>query len=250
MKLKGKVAIVTGSSRGIGAEIAKLFAKEGAKVVVTYNRSRDKAEQVVNEILTQGGLAIGLHLLVQDRNSVLKFIDDIHKKFGRIDILVNNAAILYQKDFMTISDDEWDEMFAVNMKGTFICTQESLKEMLEQKSGKIINISSIGGQWGGQLAVHYAATKAALISFTQSMAKLYSQYNVQTNCIAPGLVSTEMSAKELCTDVGKEKLKNIPANRLGTVEDIANTAVFLASEDSSYITGQTINLNGGMFFRS
>ncbi|NFH90631.1 3-oxoacyl-ACP reductase FabG [Clostridium botulinum] len=248
MRLKNKVVIVTGASRGIGKAIAIEMAKEGAKVIVNYNNNKEKAMEVVREIEDIQGTAIAVKADVSKRNEVKKMLDIAIENFGDIDILVNNAGILQQKSFETITDEEWDKMFEVNMKGTFICSQECIPYMLKSNFGRIINISSIGGQWGGNLAVHYSATKAGIISLTRSLAKIYSKDGINTNCISPGLVLTEMSAAEMATEAGKEKLKNIPINRPATPEEIGRIAVFLASEDGSYMTGQTINANGGMLF--
>ncbi|EDK34114.1 SDR family NAD(P)-dependent oxidoreductase [Clostridium kluyveri] len=248
MKLKDKVAIVTGASRGIGKAIAIEMAKEGARIIVNYNNSKKKALEVVKEIEDIKGTSIAVKADVSKRNEVKKMIDIAVENFGEIHILVNNAGILQQKPFESITDDEWDKMFQVNMKGAFICTQECIPYMLKNNFGRIINISSIGGQWGGNLAVHYSATKAGIISLARSLARIYSKDGINTNCIAPGLVLTEMSAKEMATEAGKEKLKGIPINRPAAPEEIGRIAVFLASEDGSYITGQTLNANGGMLF--
>ncbi|OSA93185.1 UNVERIFIED_ORG: 3-ketoacyl-ACP reductase [Clostridium botulinum] len=248
MRLNNKVTIVTGASRGIGKAIAIEMAKEGAKVIVNYNNNKEKAMKVVMEIEDIEGTAIAVKADVSKRDEVKKMIDIAIENFGGIDILVNNAGILQQKPFETITDEEWDKMFEVNMKGSFICSQECIPYMVKNNFGRIINISSIGGQWGGNLAVHYSATKAGIISLTRSLAKIYSKDGINTNCISPGLVLTEMSAAEMATEAGKEKLKNIPINRSATPEEIGRIAVFLASEDGSYMTGQTLNANGGMLF--
>ncbi len=248
MRLNNKVTIVTGASRGIGKAIAIEMAKEGAKVIVNYNNNKEKAMKVVMEIEDIQGTAIAVKADVSKRDEVKKMIDIAIENFGGIDILVNNAGILQQKPFETITDEEWDKMFEVNMKGSFICSQECIPYMVKNNFGRIINISSIGGQWGGNLAVHYSATKAGIISLTRSLAKIYSKDGINTNCISPGLVLTEMSAAEMVTEAGKEKLKNIPINRSATPEEIGRIAVFLASEDGSYMTGQTLNANGGMLF--
>ncbi|MEW5920309.1 MAG: 3-oxoacyl-ACP reductase family protein [Bacillota bacterium] len=248
MRLKNRVAIITGSSRGIGKAIALEMAKEGAKVAINYLSNEEKAQSVVKKIEKEGGKAIAVKADVSKRDEVRKMIAFTVEKFGTMDVLVNNAGILQQKPFETITDAEWDKMFEINMKGPFICCQESIPFMLKNKFGRIINISSIGGQWGGHLAVHYSAAKAGIISLTRSLAKIYAKDGINTNCISPGLVLTEMSAAEMETEAGREKLKSIPINRPASPEEIARIAVFLASEDGSYMTGQTINANGGMLF--
>ena len=248
MKLVEKTAIVTGSSRGIGAAIAKALAKEGANVVVTYKRNQSKAEEITRQIISSGGAAVSTQLHIEDRKSVKQLIADTLKELGRLDILVNNAAISQEKTFREITDQDWEKMFEVNMKGTFICCQETLPLMEEQRYGKVVNITSIGGQWGGWNQVHYAATKAGIISLTRSLARIYSQHNITVNAISPGLVLTDMSKKEINSEAGKKKLETIPMKRFAFLEEIASATVFLASDDSSYITGQTINVNGGMPF--
>jgi NAD(P)-dependent dehydrogenase (short-subunit alcohol dehydrogenase family) len=248
MKLINRTAIVTGASRGIGKAIAIEMAKEGANVVVNYVNNSKKAEEVVHEIISNSGSAIAFKADISKRIEVKKMLQHAIDKYGKIDILVNNAGILQQKPFETITDEEWDKMFEVNMKGSFICAQECIKHMKENKYGRIINMASIGGQWGGNLAVHYSATKAGIISLTRSLAKIYSGDGINTNCITPGLVLTDMTKEEMETEAGIEKLKNIPIGRSAKAKEIADIAVYLASNESSYITGQTINANGGMFF--
>ena len=185
---------------------------------------------------------------LRDRNSIKKAINFAVKELGTINILINNAAISQEKPFETITDSDWEDMLSVNLQGPYIAIQEVIPSMIENKWGRVINIASIGGQWGGFNQVHYAAAKAGLINLTQSIAKIYSKDGITSNAISPGLVATDMSKDELNTQAGKEKVKGIPINRLGTVEEIGATVLFLSQEESSYITGQTINLNGGMFF--
>ena len=172
----------------------------------------------------------------------------MHKKFGKINILINNAAIAQEKPFETITDEDWDNMMAINLRGPFILCQEVIPDMIEQGWGRIINICSVGGQLGGINQVHYAAAKAGLINLTKSLARIYSKNGITSNAVSPGLVDTDMAAQELTTPAGKEKVRNIPIGRIATAEEIANVVVFLASEKASYITGQTINVNGGMYF--
>jgi acetoacetyl-CoA reductase/3-oxoacyl-[acyl-carrier protein] reductase len=243
-----KNAIVTGGSRGIGKAIAIALAKEGVNVALTYNTNREKARSIVKEIETEGNKAICIQLDQKSRDNIRKIIEEVHKKFGKINILVNNAAIAQEKPFETITDDDWNNILEVNLRGPFILCQEIISDMVVQGWGRIINICSIGGQWGGFNQVHYAAAKAGLINLTKSLARIYSKNGISTNAISPGLVSTEMSSKELNTQVGKGKVRNIPIGRIATPEEIANIVVFLASDKASYITGQTINVNGGMYF--
>lgn len=248
MELKGKVALVTGGSRGIGKAIAIALAKEGINVALTYRINKEKAFSVVKEIDIENNKVICIRLDQGSRENIRRLIIEVHKKFGKINILVNNAAIAQEKPFETITDDDWDNMLKINLRGPFILCQEIIPDMIAQKWGRIINISSIGGQWGGFNQVHYAAAKAGLINLTKSLARIYSGKGITTNAISPGLVGTEMSSKELNTKSGKEKLKNIPIGRIATLEEIAEVVAFLASEKASYIAGQTINVNGGMYF--
>lgn len=243
-----KVVLVTGGSRGIGQGIAEEMAACGYSVALAYSHSRELAEDTAQSIASSGGKAIAVHLAVEDRNSIRKAVGIIKTELGSINILVNNAAIAQEKAFESITDDDWDRVLAVNLRGPFACTQEVLPDMLTSGWGRIINISSIGGQWGGFNQVHYAAAKAGLINLTRSMAKIYSHTGITCNAIAPGLIATDMSAAELETEAGKEKVKNIPAGRLGNVEEVAATVAFLCTDGASYITGQTLNLNGGMYF--
>ena len=237
MELSGKVALVTGGGRGIGRAISLALAREGASVILTYCEQWKKAEDTVAHILAVGGEAICLQMDVRDR-----FQCRVTAK--GIDILVNNAGISQLKPFDKITDDDWTEMQSVNLQGPFMCCQEALPQMLNRKWGRIINIASVGGQWGGKHQVHYAVSKAGLICLTRSLARIYSHQGITINAIAPGLVRTELSAGEL----DSKTISNIPVGRIGTVEEIAQTVVFLASEEARYITGQTINVNGGMYF--
>jgi len=243
-----KVALVTGGSRGIGKAIAIALAKEGVNVALTYNTNREKACSIVKEIESKGNKAICIQLDQKSRDNIRKMIEEVHKKFGKINTLVNNAAIAQEKPFESITDDDWNNMFAVNLYGPFVLCQEIVPEMVEKRWGRIINICSIGGQWGGFNQVHYAAAKAGLINLTKSLARIYSKNGIATNAISPGLVGTKMSFKELNSEAGKKKVGNIPIGRIATPEEIAEVVVFLTSEKASYITGQTINANGGMYF--
>jgi acetoacetyl-CoA reductase/3-oxoacyl-[acyl-carrier protein] reductase len=244
--LNGSAALVTGSSRGIGKAIAVAFARAGADVAVTYNERSEEARAVADEIRSLGGEAISLALDVSCRESIVKAIAQVMDAFGRIDILVNNAGVLQQKPFLTIDDQDWQWVMDVNLKGAFICSQEVFPVMKNQGRGRIINLASSGGQLGGTLAVHYSASKAGVISLTKSLARIGAP-DILVNCISPGLIETEMTAAEIASAEGHEKVRQIPLGRPGLVEEIADLAVFLASGQSSYITGQTINVNGGLY---
>lgn len=243
-----RVALVTGASRGIGFEIAQSMARSGYATIFAFNKNADTAESMVEKLNREGCHALAIQMAVEKRSSVVLALQKIRAQFGLVDILVNNAAIAQEKAFETITDQDWDRMMAVNLRGPFICAQECLPGMLERGWGRVINITSIGGQWGGFNQVHYAASKAGLINFTRSLAKLYSVKGITTNALAIGLVMTDMSAAELATQAGQEKAKAIPRGRLGRFRDITDAVEFLASDQADYITGQTINLNGGMYF--
>ncbi len=248
MKLKDQVAVVTGASRGIGRGIALKFAAEGGDVVVNYQAHEAAAREVEAVIQAMGRRALAVRADISRRSEVQRLFQAAAATFGHIDILVNNAAILQQKPFEEITDADWDGMLAVCLKGPFICSQEVFPYFKEQRRGKIINIASMGGQFGGPKAPHYSAAKAGLICFTKSLARLMAEYRINVNCISPGFIQTDMSAREISQLGGLEAVgQNIPLGRIGEPTDIGAAAVFLASEDSAYITGQTINVNGGLY---
>jgi len=249
MRLKDQVAIVTGASRGIGRGIALRFAQEGAHLVVNYQQNREAAQEVAAAVEALGRQALIVQTDVSRRSEGQRLIQETADFFGRIDILVNNAAILQQKPFEEITDADWEAMFGVCLKGPFILSQEILPHFKTRKQGCIINLASIGGQLGGPKAPHYSAAKAGLICFTKSTARIMAPYGVRVNCISPGLIQTDMSSREIGLLGGPEAVgATIPLARVGSPADTAGAAVFLASEDAAYITGQTINVNGGLFF--
>ena len=248
-----KTAIVTGGGRGIGRAIALTLAQKKIDVAITYVARQDRCEQTAAEIRAHGVDALVVQADVTQRESVRQLISTVTGEFGRIDILVNNAGILQQKPFNTITDEDWDTMLATNLKSVFLCSQESMPVMIRQAGagqggGSIINISSSGGQLGGMLAVHYAVSKAGVISLTRSLARVGAPDGIRVNCVTPGLIETEMSQKEIRSEVGQQKItKEIPLRRAGQVEEVATAVAFLASDEASYITGQTINVNGGLY---
>jgi len=246
-RLEGKVAVVTGSSRGIGQAIAVEFAKHGAELAVTYLKQAELAKDVVDQIIASGGNAFATKLEVFNRNSVREVLTATWERFGRIDILVNNAGFLQQKDFTAISDGDLDYTLAVNLKGAFICIQEIVPFFQQQQSGCIINISSVGGQMGGPKAPHYAAAKAGVISLTKSAARLLAPIGVRVNAIAPGFIKTDMYS-DITTRTDESQIyEDILLGRVGEPEEVASTALFLASDEASYITGHVLNVNGGSY---
>lgn len=243
-----RTALVTGASRGIGAAIARRLAADGIAVAVGYRQGAAAAAAVVAEITAAGGSAIAQAIDVADRGSIRAALTAIGEQLGPVNILVNNAAIAQEKPFLTISDDDWDAMLATNLRGPFACAQEVLPGMLEGGWGRIVNIVSIGGQWGGINQIHYASAKAGLIGLTRSLAKTFSAQGITCNAVSPGLVATEMTAAELDSPAGREKARQIPVGRIGTAEEIAAAVAYLVGPGGAYVSGQTLNVNGGMYF--
>jgi acetoacetyl-CoA reductase/3-oxoacyl-[acyl-carrier protein] reductase len=243
-----RIAFVTGASRGIGAAIAQKLASQGFPVVVGYHRQAAAAKNVVEQIRQAGGEAKACRIDLVDRKSIQRAFAETVADFGSLDILVNNAGTAQEKPFLSITDEDWDAMLATNLRGPFACAQEALPGMIERNWGRIVNIVSIGGQWGGINQIHYASAKAGLIGLTRSLAKTFSRQGITCNAVSPGLVATEMSAAELDSPAGREKAQQIPVGRIGTAEEIAAAVAYLVGPGSDYISGQTINVNGGMYF--
>ncbi|MDD5436023.1 MAG: 3-oxoacyl-[acyl-carrier-protein] reductase [Candidatus Omnitrophica bacterium] len=244
MLLKDKVAIVTGGARGIGREIALLFAKEGANVGLC-DVNADALALTQKEIEALGRLAITGVVDVTKSDQVETFTQKTLDKFGKIDILVNNAGITRDGLLVRMSESDWDAVLAVNLKGAFNCIKAVSKIMMKQRDGRIVNMASIIGIMGNAGQANYAASKGGLIALTKTVAKELSSRNVRANAIAPGFIQTDMTAK-LSDNVKSEMLKFVPLAKFGTVQDVANLALFLASDNSSYITGQVIQVDGGM----
>jgi len=243
---QSKLALVTGASRGIGKAIATALLERGYRVACGYREHRDGAAKLEKEFA--GAKAITID--VRDRKSVRRAIAAARKHFKQpIDIVVNNAAIADERPMEEITDAQWDRMLETNLRGPFVVAQETLPAMVENGWGRIVNVVSIGGQWGGMRQVHYAAAKAGLINFTQSLARLYSAKGITSNAVSPGLVGTDMAQKELRSKAGKQKAAQIPVGRIAYPQEIAAAVVFLCSEDAAYITGHTLNVNGGMYFQ-
>jgi 3-oxoacyl-[acyl-carrier protein] reductase len=244
IRLDGKVALITGASRGIGYATAAMMAQAGAAVVINFNRHRQPAEQLARSIQERGGQALPLQANVARRDDVERMVQRTLESFGRIDILVNNAGIWTYGEIDTMPDEVWDETMDVNLRGVFYCTRAVVPVMKRQGGGKIINVSSTAGQRGEAFHSHYAATKGAIISFTKSLAVELAPYNILVNAVAPGWVDTEMSAEALRLE-GEKITSQIPLRRAGRAEEIAGPILFLASDLASYITGEIVNVNGG-----
>ncbi len=241
--LSGKVALVTGASRGIGKSIALLLGKLGAEVIVNYSSSEFKADEVVQTIINSGGKAYKLKFDVSDEESVNNGINEIIQKNGSIDILINNAGITRDGLLMRMKSSQWEEVMNTNLKGVFLCTKFVSKYMFKQRKGNIVNISSIVGLIGNPGQANYSAAKAGVIGFTKTCAKEFSSRNINVNAVAPGFIQTEMT-ESLDND---KVLKSIPLGKLGSPEQIAELVAFLVSSAAgSYITGQTISIDGGM----
>lgn len=243
--LTGKVAVVTGASRGIGREIARILAAEGAAVIVNYNGSAQRAVDTVKEIEDGGGKAEAIQCDVSDFERAGKFMEQVIKDYGHIDILVNNAGITKDGLLMRMSEEDFDRVVRTNLKGAFNCMRHVARQMLKQKSGRIINISSVSGVLGNAGQVNYAASKAGIIGMTKSAARELASRGITVNAIAPGFINTEMT--EVLSDAVKEGAREqIPMKEFGETKDVAEAAAFLASDKARYITGQVLCVDGGM----
>jgi len=243
-RLLDKVAIVTGGARGIGGAIAAAFAEEGADVVIADVRGEDVAAPVLDAIAASGRRSLLVHADVSDEQQVRAMVDRAYEEFGQIDVLVNNAGVVGQVFFHELSVEEWDRVVGVNLRGVFLCTRFVLPRMLERGSGNVINIASQLGQIGGIEMAHYSASKAGVIGFTKALAREVSTKGIRVNAIAPGPIMTDLLAEETEEWI-ERKLAELPLGRFGEVHEVAPTAVFLASDDSSYYVGQTLCPNGG-----
>ena len=243
--LEGKIALVTGASRGIGRQIALTLAAQGAAVIVNYNGSAAKAEEVVEEIEKAGGKAEAIQCNVSDFESCKSMMEDIVSRYGRLDILVNNAGITRDNLIMKMSEEDFDAVIQTNLKGVFNCIKHISRQMIKQRAGRIINISSVSGVLGNAGQANYCAAKAGVIGLTKCMARELASRGITVNAVAPGFIRTDM------TDVLKDNVKEaiiatIPMKTFGETEDVANTVAFLASDAARYITGQVISVDGGM----
>lgn len=245
MNLSGKNALITGGSRGIGKEIAIELSKNGVNVAISYISNKEKAEEVVNEIKKNGVIGIAVKADVSKEEDVIDMMEFVNNEIGPLDILVNNAGKTRDNLIIRMKTEEWDEVIGTNLKGTYLCTKAVVRGMMKRKHGKIINIASVVGVTGNFGQGNYSASKAGVIGFTKSMAKELASRGINVNAVAPGFIETDMT-EILKEDVKDSLVKNIPMGRSGRPSDIANIVVFLASEKSDYITGQVINVDGGM----
>ena len=243
--LKDKIAMVTGASRGIGAAIAKRLASEGAKVAINYNSSKEQALQVLSAVqeVSEGMLVQGDVSVQADAEKVLS---QVIENWGKIDILVNNAGINRDKLLMRMDASDWDDVMNVNLRGTFLCTKLVLPYLIKQRRGNIVNVSSVVGLSGNPGQVNYAASKAGLVGFTKALAREVASRNITVNALAPGFITSGGMVDELSSDAKETILKKLPMGRFVTVDEVAECCLFLCSDQSSYITGQVITMDGGM----
>ncbi len=244
--LTNKIALVTGASRGIGRQVAKDLASFGATVVANYPNSNDSAEQTVEEIEKNGGTAIMSEFDVSDFNAVQDGIGSVIEKLGGVDILINNAGITRDGLFLRMKEEDWDVVFSVNLKGVFNCTKAVIRNMSKQKYGRIVNIASVVGEMGNAGQLNYSSTKAGVIGFTKSAAKEFGQRGITVNAISPGFIQTDIT-QDIPEEYKQKYMESIPLGRFGETTDISNVISFLVSDNASYITGEIIRVNGGLY---
>lgn len=245
LDLSGKVAVVTGSSRGIGAAIAKTLAAQGAKVVVNHRNSPEGAADVVAAIQANGGEAMVIQADVGQSSEAQRLIKETIDTYGQIDILVNNAGTTRDTLIMTMKDEDWDLVLRTNLSSTYYCAKAAVRPMMKKRSGRIINITSVVGLAGQAGQTNYAASKAGIIGFTKSLAKEIGSRNITVNAVAPGFIPTALT-EVLPQEMMQAAVANTPLGRLGTVEDVANAVLFLASNEAAFITGQVLTVDGGL----
>lgn len=248
LPLSGKTAFVTGGSRGIGKAIARTLAKNGAKVAFTYKAQRDEALALQKELAASDLEAFCVEMDVARRASIEAAMSAAADRFGGFSVLVNNAGINKPTDFDQVTDEDWDQILGVNLKGPFICSQVALPYLRKAGGGSIIHIGSVSGQYGGPRTAHYAASKAGLISLSQVIARFGAKSGIRSNVVAAGLIQSEMAAAGMAAASVAKAAENIVLGRMGTPNEVADAVSFLASDQSSYITAQTINVNGGLYF--
>ena len=239
-----KTVVITGASRGIGSQCARVFAAAGYNVVINYNKSEERAQALLAELLAQGISAVAIKADVSDSAQANALIENSISLFGGVDVLVNNAGIGEQKLITDVTDEDWARMMGVNLNSAFYCTRKVLPHMINKKSGRIINISSLWGVCGASCEVHYSAAKAGLIGFTKALAKEVGPSGITVNCVAPGVIETDMN-KALSEDDLDALCEETPVGRLGTTDDVAQMVLFLSQESGAFITGQVIGVNGG-----
>jgi len=245
MDVRGMAGIITGGARGIGEAIAEGFAKNGVNLAIA-DVNREAAIETAARLTKLGVKAIGIKLDVSSAETVIKAFEDIRKEFNRIDILINNAGITKDCVLLRMKEEDWDAVVDTNLKGVFLCSKEAIKDMSKQRYGRIVNITSVAAFMGNPGQANYSASKAGVVGFTKTIAKEYASRGITINAVAPGFIQTAMT--DVLSDSVKEEMKRlIPLGRFGTVEDVANAVIFLASPDSGYITGQVIHVNGGMY---
>jgi 3-oxoacyl-[acyl-carrier protein] reductase len=246
--LSGKTALVTGGSRGIGRAICLALAEGGAEVIFTYLENRVAADQTLTLLDSVGRSGRALPMDVRDPQSIQRTFETIIAQAGGIDVLVNNAGINKPTDFDQISVTDWDEIMAVNLRGPFLCSQMALQSMKTRGGGSIVHIGSVSGQYGGPRTAHYAASKAGLISLGQVIARYGAKDSVRSNTVAAGMIESDMAATAITHPAVQSAVEGVLLKRLGTTAEVARAVVFLASDASSYVTGQTLNVNGGLYF--
>ena len=248
MRLKGKKVLITGGSRGLGRAICIALASEGANIAFTYRNSGDAVKSLIEEVKSYGIDVLNFQCDVRDRKVWRSVVGEIENEWKSIDSLINNAGINKPTDFDKITDSDWDEVLSINLKGPFIATQETFPLLKRSKAASIVNIGSTSGQYGGPRTAHYAASKAGLISLGQVIARFGADEDIRCNTIAVGLISSDMAAEGLKSATVLKAAESIVLKRLGSFNEVAKAVVFLVSDESSYITAQTINVNGGLYF--
>jgi len=245
MEFKGQVALVTGSARGIGRAIAEALARKGVALAIA-DVNLDEAKATSADLAKNGVKTMALRIDVASSREVITAFEEILKEFGRLDILVNNAGITRDSLLLRMKEEDWDAVIDVNLKGVFLCAKEAVKAMAKQRYGRIVNIASVVAFMGNPGQANYSASKAGIVGLTKTLAKEYASRGITANAVAPGFITTAMT-DALPENVKEEMKKAIPMARFGTIEDVANAVVFLASPSSGYITGQVIHVNGGMY---
>ncbi len=244
-QLRGKTAVVTGSSRGFGAEIARTFAREGANVVISYHRDQEGEDELAAEVAREVGAEVVVPFDVRERDSVRALMTRAAERHGSIDVLVNNAGVNVVGDFDQITEEQWDTVIDTNLKGVFLCCQEALPHLPD--GGRVINIGSVSGQYGGPRTPSYAAAKAGVMALTHCLARFLGPRGITVNCVSPGTIGSEMLDSTMPPELKEKILPNVLLGRLGTVREVAETVLFLASPGAGYVTAQTIGVNGGLW---